>query len=159
MIEVMLQVHMTEAEAARDFHAVLERVREGAEVVIEQDRRPVAVIRTTAVKGRLLSECIALAEARGSTVTPDEGLHARRGRRDCKPQRAMESAVLGVIIDSSVAIDAERDHLDVAGFLRRIAGTLGEREGALCAVTVAELAHGIYRARHSGAARPAAPVP
>ena len=27
MIEVRLQVHMTEAEAARDFHAVLERVR------------------------------------------------------------------------------------------------------------------------------------
>jgi len=58
----------------------------------------------------------------------------------------MESAVLGVIIDSSVAIEAERDRLDVAGFLRRIAGILGEREGALCAVTVAELAHGIYRA-------------
>jgi antitoxin (DNA-binding transcriptional repressor) of toxin-antitoxin stability system len=73
MIEVMLQVHMTEAEVARDFHAVLERVREGAEVVIEQDRQPVAVIRTPAVKGRLFSECIALAEARGSAVTPDEG--------------------------------------------------------------------------------------
>jgi antitoxin (DNA-binding transcriptional repressor) of toxin-antitoxin stability system len=73
MIEVMLQVHMTEAEAARDFHAVLERVREGAEVVIEQDMRPVAVIRTPAAGGRLLSECIALAEARGSAVTLDEG--------------------------------------------------------------------------------------
>jgi antitoxin (DNA-binding transcriptional repressor) of toxin-antitoxin stability system len=71
VIEVMLQVHMTEAEAARDFHAVLERVRDGAEVVIERDQRPVAVIRTPAVKGRLLSECIALAEARGSAVTPD----------------------------------------------------------------------------------------
>ena len=72
MIEAMVQVHMTEAEAARDFHAVLERVREGAEVVIEQDRRPVAVIRMPA-DVRLLSECIALAEARGSTVTLDEG--------------------------------------------------------------------------------------
>jgi len=36
MIEVMAQVHMTEAEAARDFHAVLARVREGSEVVIEE---------------------------------------------------------------------------------------------------------------------------
>jgi len=58
----------------------------------------------------------------------------------------MESAVLGVIIDSSVAIEAERDHLDVAGFLKRIGGIPGERGGALCAVTVAELALGIYRA-------------
>jgi hypothetical protein len=33
----------------------------------------VAVIRTPLAKGRLLSECIALAEARGSTVTLDEG--------------------------------------------------------------------------------------
>jgi antitoxin (DNA-binding transcriptional repressor) of toxin-antitoxin stability system len=73
MIEVMLQIHMTEAEAARDFHAVLERVRKGAEVVIEQDRRAVAVIRTPAASVRLLSECIALAEARGSTATLDEG--------------------------------------------------------------------------------------
>jgi len=55
----------------------------------------------------------------------------------------MESAVLGVIIDSSVAIEAERDHLDVAGFLKRIGGIPGERG---CAVTVAELALGIYRA-------------
>jgi hypothetical protein len=40
---------------------------------VEQDYRPVAVIRSPLPKGRLLSECIALAEARGSTVTPDEG--------------------------------------------------------------------------------------
>jgi len=38
MIKGMLQVHMTEAEAARDFHAVLERVREGAEVVVDRIR-------------------------------------------------------------------------------------------------------------------------
>ena len=48
MIEVMAQVHMTEAEAARDFHAVMARVREGAEVVIDEGHRPVAVIRTPA---------------------------------------------------------------------------------------------------------------
>lgn len=34
---------MTEAELARDLHTVLERVREGAEVVVENNR-PVAVI-------------------------------------------------------------------------------------------------------------------
>ena len=63
MIKVMAQLHMTEAEAARDFHAVLERVREGAEIVIEQNQRPVAVIRTPPGPGRSLDEAIALAEA------------------------------------------------------------------------------------------------
>lgn len=69
----MGQVHMTEAELARDLHGVLTKVQQGIEVVIEQDHRPVAVIRSPLPKGRLLSECIALAEARGSKVTLDEG--------------------------------------------------------------------------------------
>ena len=41
--------------------------------VHEQDHRPVAIIRSPLEKGRLLSECIALAEARGTTAIPDEG--------------------------------------------------------------------------------------
>ena len=73
MIEVMAQVHMSEAEVARDLSTVLDKVRQGVEVVIEQDAQPVAVIRSAPPKGRLLSECIALAEARGSTATLDEG--------------------------------------------------------------------------------------
>jgi len=68
-----MAVHMTEVEVARDLHAVLEKVRQGAEVVVEQDNRPMAVIRPARPSGRLLSECIALADARGSTVTLDEG--------------------------------------------------------------------------------------
>ncbi len=58
----------------------------------------------------------------------------------------MESAGLGVVLDSSLAIEAERKQLNVAGFLRRIAVTMGEREVCLRVITVAELAHGIYRA-------------
>ncbi len=58
---------------ARDLHAVLARVQKGVEVVIEQDHRPIAVLRSPVVKGRLLSECVALAEARGTTAIPDEG--------------------------------------------------------------------------------------
>jgi len=58
----------------------------------------------------------------------------------------MEPSVLGVILDSSVVIDAERQQLNAARFLRRIAQTLGEREAALSVITVAELAHGICRA-------------
>jgi tRNA(fMet)-specific endonuclease VapC len=48
--------------------------------------------------------------------------------------------------DSSVAIEAERQHLNVAQFLKRIAQLIGEREAALCSITVAELAYGVYRA-------------
>jgi antitoxin (DNA-binding transcriptional repressor) of toxin-antitoxin stability system len=73
MIEAMAQVHMTEAELASDLHGVLAKVQQGVEVVVEQDHRPVAVIRSPLPKGRLLSECIALAEARGSTAILDEG--------------------------------------------------------------------------------------
>ena len=72
MIEGMAQVHMTEAELARDLHAVLEKVRQGVEVVIEQDHRPVAVIKTPQGPGRPIDECIALAKARGSRATLDE---------------------------------------------------------------------------------------
>lgn len=64
---------MTEYEVTRDFAAVLDKVRAGVEIVVEQDHHPIAVIRSTREKGRLLSECIALAEARGSTATLDEG--------------------------------------------------------------------------------------
>ena len=64
---------MTEAEVARELHAILAQVRKGAEVVVEEDHQPVAIIRSPLHKGRLLSECIALAEARGSLAIPDEG--------------------------------------------------------------------------------------
>jgi antitoxin (DNA-binding transcriptional repressor) of toxin-antitoxin stability system len=73
MIEGMAQVHMSDAEVAKNFAAILERVRQGAEIVIEQDARPVAVLKSTPRTGRLISECIALAKARGSKATMDEG--------------------------------------------------------------------------------------
>ncbi len=59
----MAELHMTESEAAQDFHAVVERVREGVEIVIERDHRPVAVIRTPPSAGRSIDEAIAIAEA------------------------------------------------------------------------------------------------
>ena len=60
-------IHISEAEAASDFAAVLARARAGAEIVIE-GREPIVVIRAgevpaEPVRGRLLSECIALAKA------------------------------------------------------------------------------------------------
>jgi antitoxin (DNA-binding transcriptional repressor) of toxin-antitoxin stability system len=60
----MAAVHMSEAEVARDLHAVLAQVQQGAEVVIEQDHRLIAVLKPSfsARPGRKLSECIALAK-------------------------------------------------------------------------------------------------
>jgi antitoxin (DNA-binding transcriptional repressor) of toxin-antitoxin stability system len=68
-----MTVRITEAELARDIHAVLAKVQEGVEVIVEQNHRAVAVIKTPHSTGRLLSESIAMAESRGSTVTLDEG--------------------------------------------------------------------------------------
>ena len=58
----------------------------------------------------------------------------------------MGPANLGVVLDSSVVIEAERQRLDVARFLKHISTQIGEREAALCSIGVAELAHGIHRA-------------
>lgn len=57
-------IHISEEEASSDFSMVMSRVREGAEVIIERNAKPVAVVRPAEVlRGRLISECIALAEA------------------------------------------------------------------------------------------------
>ncbi len=58
----MSTVRITEAELARDLHALLTKVQLGVEVIVEQDNRPVAVIKTPQVPGRKISECIALAK-------------------------------------------------------------------------------------------------
>ena len=63
MIEGMEPLHISEADAVRDLAAILERVQAGAEVVIERDTQPLAVIRAAAPAHRTISECIALAEA------------------------------------------------------------------------------------------------
>ncbi len=57
-------IHVSESEAASDFALLMARVRDGAEVIIERDAKPVAVVRPAeVVRGRPISECIALAEA------------------------------------------------------------------------------------------------
>ena len=58
-----MTLRLTEAEFARDVHAVLARVRdEGLEVIVERDHRPIAIIRRPEGPGRKLSECIAIAK-------------------------------------------------------------------------------------------------
>jgi antitoxin (DNA-binding transcriptional repressor) of toxin-antitoxin stability system len=66
-------IHISEKEAAdTNVATLLAHARAGTEVIIENDGRPVAVLRAAdLLPGRLLSESIALAEAHGSTVTLD----------------------------------------------------------------------------------------
>ncbi len=66
-------IHVSEEEAAKDFPALLVRVRAGAEVVIEHDSRPVAVVHPAEPSVRLLSESLRLAREHGSTATLDAG--------------------------------------------------------------------------------------
>ena len=63
MIQDMSTVRITESELARDVHGVLEKVQQGVEVIVEQNHRPVAVIRLPKKAGRRISECIAAAKA------------------------------------------------------------------------------------------------
>ena len=58
----------------------------------------------------------------------------------------MESALLGLILDSSVIVEAERKGQTVEQLLEQVKRSVGEVEIAICSVTVAELVHGVYRA-------------
>jgi antitoxin (DNA-binding transcriptional repressor) of toxin-antitoxin stability system len=64
-------IHISEAEAASDFGKLLERVRAGAEVVIESDKLPIAVVRPVEPLVRLLSDSLRLAREHASTATLD----------------------------------------------------------------------------------------
>jgi len=55
-------IHISEAEATRDFAALLTRVRGETEIVIENGTDAVAVIHTAAPVRRSVSECIRLAK-------------------------------------------------------------------------------------------------
>jgi antitoxin (DNA-binding transcriptional repressor) of toxin-antitoxin stability system len=76
IIDSVEQIRMTEAEVTNNFGAVLERLRQGAEIVVEQDHQPVAIIRPPKRSGRPISACIASAKASGSKVTLDDGFAA-----------------------------------------------------------------------------------
>jgi antitoxin (DNA-binding transcriptional repressor) of toxin-antitoxin stability system len=56
-------IRISEAEAANDFATLLARVRAGAEIVIENDKHPVAVLHAAEPLRRSISECISIAKA------------------------------------------------------------------------------------------------
>jgi antitoxin (DNA-binding transcriptional repressor) of toxin-antitoxin stability system len=63
-------LHVNEGDLAKDVRSILKRVATGAEVIVELDAHPVAVIRPVEPVRRKISECIALMPA-GSTATID----------------------------------------------------------------------------------------
>jgi antitoxin (DNA-binding transcriptional repressor) of toxin-antitoxin stability system len=70
----MATIHISEAEAARDFAGLLARVRAGAEVVIEDDHSPAVVLRAAVARPiRRLSESLRMAKEHRSTATLDGG--------------------------------------------------------------------------------------
>jgi antitoxin (DNA-binding transcriptional repressor) of toxin-antitoxin stability system len=71
-MEPMATLHMSEAEVAKDLHGVLAKVQQGFEIIIEQDERPVAVIRAQNRSGRAITEILQEAKRRNSSVTLDE---------------------------------------------------------------------------------------
>lgn len=54
---------------------------------------------------------------------------------------------MGIILDSSILIAAERGGESVRQILKRVQAAHGETEAGLSAVTIVELTHGIYRAK------------
>jgi len=68
----MAVLHISEADLARDVHAVLDRVQSGTEVIVERNAQPVAVMRAAEPRRRKLSEiAAALAEDSTNAVDPD----------------------------------------------------------------------------------------
>ena len=88
----MAVIHISEAEAAGDFAALMARVRAGEEIVIESGSYPVAVIRAAAPPRRSISESIALAEARSNELGYPPVMDAEFASdmeeiiRNCKPR-------------------------------------------------------------------------
>ena len=58
----------------------------------------------------------------------------------------MDATLLGVVLDSSVPIAAERRKLPPAQAVESVQRNVGEVPMVLCALTIAEIGHGIYRA-------------
>ena len=69
----MATVHMSEAELASNLHEVLSKVQQGVEIVIEQNHRPVAVLKPSQPVGRMSTEVLADLKARGSNAVMDDG--------------------------------------------------------------------------------------
>jgi prevent-host-death family protein len=68
----MATIHIPEAEAGRKFATLMASVRAGAEVVIESNSLPVAVLSAPAAPRRTIEECIALLPEHSAGIMDDE---------------------------------------------------------------------------------------
>ena len=68
----LFSVRITDDELARDLPAVMAKVRQGMEVIVEHDHRPVAVIKPPEHRGRRTSEILAAMKAGGANAVADE---------------------------------------------------------------------------------------
>lgn len=59
----------------------------------------------------------------------------------------MEPSILGLVLDSSLWIAAERRRIDVAQAVETIQTVVGDVPFILSSLTIAEVGHGIYRAK------------
>ena len=83
---------------------------------------------------------------KNSTATMDADFATRRSGRHRKPPRTAGIAGMGLILDSSVVIAAERGGQVAYQMLEDIGLQSNDSEIAVSVVTVLELAHGITRA-------------
>lgn len=58
----------------------------------------------------------------------------------------MESTLLGIVLDSSILIAAERRKFTLHQIIETVHKMVGEVPIVICALTVAEIGHGVYRA-------------
>jgi len=103
-------IHISEAEAANDFAALMARVRAGAKVIIENGTRPVAVLHAAEPVRRTISECIALAKAHvfREVRVESRGLATFFFVEEILSHREPWPPGVEIILDSSIIIAAER---------------------------------------------------
>lgn len=75
IIRGVATIHISEAEATRDFAALLARVGAGIEVVIERGAQPVAVIRLPSPPRRSIEECIDLLPEGSAAIIDEDFVH------------------------------------------------------------------------------------
>jgi predicted nucleic acid-binding protein len=140
----MEPLHISEGDLAKDIRSILKRVETGSEVIVERDAQPVAVIRAAEPVRRKISECI----ARLPPIPPRRSILSSRrmSSRYRRPSRAAGAARLGLMLDSTAAVAAERQGKNARQLLESVALETGDEAIAVSVVTVLELAHGITRA-------------
>jgi len=88
----MATIHISEAEAVRDFAGLMAHVRAGTEIVIENDAHPVAVLHPPKPPRRTIEECIALLPANSTAVIDEDFASDVRAAVDAHPESLSPSA-------------------------------------------------------------------